>query len=229
MSYNNKPERPAVRQLDIDRIQMFTPAPGSDGERSSLNWQLTDFGTGYGFNPRITVWTRVPTDPEKRPIDAPLNSFSLEHLVQLLEETCVGEPGHQSSITCEVPNKDENGKRMQGNKIISRVVVGKDKEGRVWIAVLSENPDRPKLRFIFTTGLFHRLLHKDGTPYSEAEESVIGARSTIRILRTVLDKYPPIITEEAKAQQKEARESRTGGNGRAPQRPAVSDFEDITL
>ena len=221
--------------VEIDRLTMYTKAPGTENERSSLTWQVVDMGTGYGYNPRITVWTRVPTD-SKRPIDAPLNAHSMEMLLQLIEQVCDAEPGFQApALTCEVPMKDEStGERMKGFRVLSKVVVGKDKTGVVRIAVISADPERPQISFKFDTGMVHHLVHKDGSPYDEASCSILAARAAVRVLRNVFTKYLPLVTDQDRRMQKEFREKRMGGAQQRPQRQQntpvnAEGFEDITF
>lgn len=231
---SNENIRNNIVTIDIDRLTMYTKAPNTDNERSSLTWQMVNMGTGYGFNPRITVWTRVPND-SNRPIDAPLNAVSAELVLQMIEQACDGEPGFQApALTCEVPMKDEaTGERMKGFRITSRVVVGKDKNGIVRIAVISADPERPQISFKFETGMMHHLVHKDGTPYDESASSVLAARAAVRVLRNVFANYLPLITEEDKQKQKSFRDKRAGTN-QQPQRQQSTaikseGFEDITF
>lgn len=236
MSNENTPMNNIVT-VEIDRLTMYTKAPGTENERASLSWQMVNMGTGYGYNPRITVWTRVPND-SKRPIDAALNAHSAEMLLSLIEQVCDAEPGFQApAITCEVPMKDETtGERMKGYRVVSKVVVGKDKTGVVRIAVISGDPERPQISFKFETGMMHHLVHKDGSPYDEASCSVLAARAAVRVLRNVYAKYCPLITEQDKQTQKSFREQR---GGMQPQRPRQQQqqqtqvksegFEDITF
>lgn len=223
-----------IVNIDVDRVTLYTPAPGSENERASLGWQLTDFGSGSGFNPRIQVWTRVPTDPSKRPIEAALNSISFEYVMMLIEKACDAEPGFAEHVTCEIPNKDmDTGARLPGWKLVSKVVVGKDKEGCIRIAVISADEERPKLSFKFESGMLHHLAHKDGSRYSESDDSIMVAKATVRVLRNVMAKYPPLITPEHVAQRKNAKERRLAGAATAPRArvatTATTDFEDITF
>lgn len=232
---SNENNRNNIVTIDVDRLSMYAKAPGTENERSTLSWQMVNMGTGYGYNPRITVWTRVPTD-SNRPIDAPLNAHSGEMVLQLIEQACDAEPGFQApALTCEVPMKDETtGERMKGFRVTSRVVIGKDKNGIVRIAVISADQERPQISFKFETGMLHHLVHKDGSPLDESACSVLAARAAVRVLRNVFAHYLPIVTEQDKQMQKQMREKRTGGEQQKPQRQQSAaikseGFEDITF
>ena len=229
---NTPAQRRPITQHEIDRVQMYTPAPGADNERASLHWMLVDFNTGHGFNPRLTVWTRTPTDPEKRPIDAPMTAKVLEELLLVLDKTCDAPIDTQVQIQCKTPLKDpDSGKRLDGYKTTATIVVGKDKDALIWIAVVSDNPDRPKIKFVFDEGPMHTFVYKDGTRIPREELSIMSVKSTIRLVQNAMTRYPSIITDEMKQVQKETREAMRSGNGQGggQQRRPSTSFEDITL
>lgn len=233
-TYNNS-DRTPPSTVEIDRTQLYTTAPGTSTERSSLIWQMYNTNTGVGgWNPRITVWTRVPGDTEKLPIQAPLNAASTYALLSKLDEAIMAEPGFRATMTCEGNKYDPTTKeKLQGIHVLSKVHVGKDKEGCVWISVVSADESRPKIQFKFNLGNYHHFEHKDGTPYTEAELSVVAAKGVVQVLRDTLAKYIPLITDEQRKARADAREQRTGGNGGGykSQQPSKSkvDFEDITF
>lgn len=227
---STSPTTPSV--IEIDRVQMFTTAPGSENERSSLLWQMYNAGTGMGWNPRITVWTRVAGDDKKPPISAPMNVQSMHSLLDVIEEACKAEPGYRVGLTCEGNKYDPVTKdRIPGIHVLSKVLVGKDKDGCVWLSVISEDETRPRIQFKYGLGDYHHFEHKDGTRYTEAEISVVAAKASVRVLRNVLEKYVPYIDEATRKSRAEAREARKSRSSN-PSKPKVSmpsDFDDITF
>ena len=230
MSTNQTQVQPSV--VEIDRCQMYTSAPGNESERSSLLWQFYNANTGMGWNPRITVWSRVAGDDKKPPITAPMNVVSAHSLLDMIEKACDVEPGTRvGALTCEGFKYDQETKqRLPGKVVLSRVLVGKDKDGCVWISVISDDETRPRIQFKYSLGEYHHYEHKDGTRYTEAEMSVVVARATVRVLRNAMEKYLPYIDEAARKSRADAREARLNRN-KPKSAPTVytSGFDDITF
>lgn len=227
---------PAASVVEIDRCQMYTQAPGSENERSSLLWQFYNANTGMGWNPRITIWSRVQGDEKKLPISAPMNVVSMTALLDMIERACTLEPGERAgALTCEGNKYDPVSKdRLPGIHVLSRVLVGKDKEGCVWISVLSEDETRPRIQFKYGLGDYHHFIHADGTRYTEAEMSVVAAKAAVKVLREAIAKYLPYIDDEARKSRIDAREARrqrsSGAYAKAkPAASSLDNFDDITF
>lgn len=221
--------------VEVDRCQLYTPAPGSETERSSLLWQFYNSNTGMGWNPRITVWTRVAGEEKKPPITAAMNILSMHTLLDNIEKACSAEPGtRQGTLTCEGNKYDPATKeKLPGIHVLSRVLVGKDKDGCVWISVLSEDETRPRIQFKYGLGDYHHFEHKDGTRYTEAEMSVVAAKASVRVLRNAMEKYVPFIDDEVRKTRAEAREARKNNKPayrpKAPASVNTDGFDDITF
>lgn len=68
-----------------------------------------------------------------------------------------------------------NGQRSKDLKLDTKVIVGKDREGVVYLAVLSWDSSRPIVKFPVRPSQYTRLVHSDGSAYTEAEASCIYA------------------------------------------------------
>ena len=228
---STQPPTPSV--IDIDRCQLYTQAPGSETDRSSLLWQMYNANTGMGWNPRITVWTRVAGDEKKPPITAAMNIVSAHTLIDLIEQACSEEPGWRApALTCEGNKYDRDTKeKLPGIHVLSKVLVGKDKDGCVWISVLSDDDTRPRIQFKYGLGDYHHFEHRDGSRYTEAEMSVVAARACVRVLRDAFARYIPLVDDDARKSRAEAREARKArfSSNRGGGKAASSGFEDLTF
>lgn len=223
---------PQASTIEIDRCQMYTTAPGTESDRATLLWQFVNANTGMSWNPRITVWSRVPGDEKKPPIVAALNTISANTLLDKIEEACSAEPGTLvGKLTCEGYKYDQETKqRIPGKQVLSRVLVGKDKDGCVWLSVVSSDESRPRIQFKYSLGEYHHYEHKDGTRYTEAEMSIVVAKATVRVLRDAMSKYVSYIDDEARKNRTERMNRNKSGN-RPASAPAVNTagFDDITF
>ena len=219
--------------IDIERVTLFTPAPGTEGERSSMNFCV------YNGQPRITVWTRVPNDTDKGMINAAMNSLSMETLLGFMEKVIDGPNGSTERVGCEGNRYDPASKeKLPGRHHISTVVVGKDQEGVVWMSVVSAEEGRPKIQFKLGTVDWHFFQHKDGSRYTEAEMSCVVGKSMVRILREVYNRHIGLVNNEERQKRSEARKLRNEefqarkGGGSGGGKPAVSrsnEFDDLSF
>ena len=67
-----------------------------------------------------------------------------------------------------------------------RGALGKDNDGVVWISIIDKNKDRPRIKFFFGEDNFHRFIHGDGTPYTNAETSVLYAQGYVTMLQQMM-------------------------------------------
>lgn len=134
--------------------------------------------------PRLSVATNIPNDQNSGWINAPMDALTFMAFLAELEKVINGPSGEK----LEIVNKTG---RPGDTRIMSYTLVGKDNEGRVFISVTA--PDRPKIKFTFLPTEYHTIIHKDGTPYSEAELSVAFAKAwhslMVNLVPNVLNTY----------------------------------------
>lgn len=170
-------EKVVPRIQELNRYSMFTNAPGAEGKRSRLAFSIRD------NNPRITVYTNVPTDTVSYGIiAAPMNPETFFVMLDLLKKIAVGENGNKHKIDCFTQYKDKEGK-LQDRTLLSEVLIGKDDNGIVWISVVSGS--RPKIKFEFRISDFHKLYKADGHQFSESESSVLEALAKVKALESI--------------------------------------------
>lgn len=165
--------------------------------------------------PRIDVYTNVPNDKNNGNIRAAMDGPTFWALIELLKLALDKEPGFKVSV----PNKNYTWfqqKRSDEPVPVSTTVIGKDKEGVVFIALTAK--DRPLIMFKFLPSLFHTIMHGDGTPYSPAELSVVYARGFANGLPLLFASVADTHYQEPKP--KDAPTGGGGGGGYQNNRPA---------
>lgn len=188
---------PPRRKNGLDNIKLSLSAPNSKGKRASLNWQLIN------NNPRIVVYTNDPDDQIdygkiSAKLDAPI-FFAFMNLI----ENAINSSG-------EFKDKIENsnfswsgGKRAETPTVESSLLVGKDADGVVWVAVSA--PRRPQIKFSFLNPEFHNFIHKDGSPYTKGEVSVLMAKSYLDLMRLMMAQL--LVAEYVEPKPKEERQN----------------------
>lgn len=159
----------------------------------------------YKNNPRLIVKTNVPNDKDFGRITAALNTFTFMALLYLIDTIADGPVD-----TKEVLNNNSDyvaGRKFDSPVTVSKVMVGKSKEGIVWIAITAK--DRPMIKFEFQTDEWHFLSHADGTNWTEAESSVLYAHAWTNTARSLV----PLILKEEYVAPEFNDNGRGGGNG----------------
>lgn len=183
---DNNFQRPQRKKTALSNRKYSLTERNQDGKNANLNWDYQK------NNPSITVWTGVESDKanDNGKIVAAMDDIVVEGLFDLIERAAdFDTEGGTKDFRDKISNKNfifPGGKRSDAPVNVSETWVGKDKEGKVWISVLSFKQDRPKIRFYFKFSDFHTFVHGSGEAYSEAEASVVAARAYARKLRHVI-------------------------------------------
>ena len=161
----NNASQDTRKTVYLNRLSLYS-GDGRDAPR--LYWAIFD------GNPRIVVRTQDPNDKDNNygTIVAPMDPIIMSVLSDIIRQAADAEPGWRQKIT----NKStwHNGQKLQEPIRINDIIVGKDSEGCVYIALHEDN--RPNLRFLFGPSSFHYLIKNDGSPLSKAELSVLFAK-----------------------------------------------------
>lgn len=195
---------PPRKKVALDNNKLSMGAPNSKGKRAGLLWQLVN------NNPRIVVYTNDPDDQiDYGKITAALDAPTFFAFLQMIENAV------NAPVGTEFKDKIENsnftwggGKRSETPTVVSSLLVGKDPDGVIWIAVSA--PRRPQIKFPFMNPDFHNFFHRDGSPYEKAEVSALIAQSYIKLLRLLMAQL--LVTEYVEPKPKEDRNGGGGGN-----------------
>lgn len=165
--------------LEFPRATLYTPAPGVDNERSSLNWSTLN------GQPRVTVWTRVD-DKEKGPIQAGIGHEYIQGILGAAEE--LYRSGKIDTIAFDNMKNNPGEDGRAGERVISSTLMfGRDEEGVCFVSLTSNDDSRPRIIFPFTGFVWHKPRRKSG-PIPASELSTIQAVSMISYLRDCFSK-----------------------------------------
>lgn len=192
---------PPRRKIALDNNKLSLSAPNSKGKKAGLLWQLIN------NNPRIVVYTNDPDDQvDYGKITAALDSPTFFAFLRLIEQAITAEKGYKEKID-NLNYTWGGGKRSDTPTVVSSLLVGKDDDGVIWIAVSA--PRRPQIKFPFMNPEFHNFIHRDGTPYEKAEVSALMAAAYVDFLRPMLANL--MVSEYVEPKPKDDR----GGNNRS--------------
>lgn len=196
-------------------------------------------------NPRIDVYTNKPDDKNRGQITAKMDAPTMYVLLELIKSLFDAPPKTQYAIKNLRPG--ENKEKIHD----TTTVVGKDDQGRIYIAVLSADPERPKVNFLFGMAHYHTLAAGNGVKLTEGEISVFAARAWCNLIKELMinvmtDNYTEPPPRENKYGNKGGGggnnnwKNRQGGGGgsnwqQRPQRQepetetAFGDFDDLPM
>lgn len=131
--------RPPPKKHAINEKKLQLHQLNESGKSATLKFNVNK---NY---PRIDVYTNDDNDPKKsEPIRAAMDQPSFYMFLQLLEAAANSKEAMEHTIE----NKGHTffgGKRSEKAEVISRLTVGKNDSGVVWISVIAKN--RPKIKF----------------------------------------------------------------------------------
>lgn len=157
-------------------------------------------------NPRIDVWTGVASEKDGGLIRATLDDIWLKVFLDKIDELCNPASANDVAFIIECKNHTwQNNKRSAEPVVLARIVAGRDKDGRVYVSVLSNDPSRSKVRFLFGNSWYNSLSHKS-EKLTDAQISWVVAKSWVETVR----QYYNLIAVEG--YEHKTRDGGKGGN-----------------
>lgn len=198
---NRNPAQAAPNALSEFKLRLTAPPQQGSTKKAALSMGV------WKNNPRLIVRTNVPNDKDYGKITAALNTFTFMALLHLLDKIADG-----PNDVKEVLNNNSDfvaGRKYDAPITVSKVMLGKSKEGVIWIAVTAK--DRPMIKFEFQSDEWHFLSHADGTNWTESESSVLYTHAWTNTARALV---PLILKEEYMAPEfNDNRGGQQGGGG----------------
>lgn len=204
---------------DISRFTLWADSPSEDGKRARF---VLSFRDG---NPRFVVYTGgVGKDSI---LNFPCDSVHMSAVMVQLKN--IAKSPNEDQKTCgSLAPVYENDKPTKEKKELARLMIGKMKDGMVYIGVVSEG--KPKIVFPFKPSDFHvfRNANKEIMQPAELSKDLAIGFATI-----VLNAIPIIMIEYTKQEYDDGprkptsitSNGKTGGAKSAP--PQFADLDDI--
>lgn len=182
-NYNQQGQgnRPAFKPSILNEFRMRLVGPVLNGaERAAgLTFRVKR------NRPVITVMTNLPNDKNRGIIEAELDNPSFEVFLDMLEKAGTLEPGTKQGIKC-LDYPFTQGGRSRELKPQAQVIVGREQDGTVFIAVVSWDSTRPVIRFPVRPSLFQQFIKSDGSIMDEPTASLLYAPAWSRVLRNLV-------------------------------------------
>lgn len=182
----NNGQRPERKKnaFNNTKLTLSAPCPTAKGKYSTLGFEF------HNNNPAIVVRTNDPADMDPSRnygrIMANMDTPAFFAFITNLKEA-IAAPG-EFKRKCENHNHDYvNGRRSEEIIHISDLWVGKDKDGCVYLSVLSKKDDRAVIKFVFgpSDQRWHKYFHGDGQPFTKGDLSMLYAKAWTAILGEV--------------------------------------------
>lgn len=191
MAKPNFPKREKT-VLDDNVLKLYAEKLPEGTGRPAFSWYFQN------NNPRIDVYTNMPNDPDNGKIRADIGINVAYEILCELEDLSESTTDEEYNARWENHGRTWNRAENRSNKELSpksNIVVGRDKKGRIYIALLSVGGDRPKIRFYFGENIY-RKLYINGQPASDAELSRRAVRGWLKSIEHLLPIIAAINWEE---------------------------------
>ena len=167
--------------LELDKLALYTKPASPEDKTAKLIWSVV-FN-----NPRITVYTNkkeaMNKDNDWGRIIARLDimvAFSIIEALKAIGDKENGERVVIKNMNYPIVNNTRSDTAMHVNDII----VGKDKEGIVWLSVIQEG--KPNIKFNIGLSDYHEFYHGDGSAYTPSEVSILATKAYTNILEKMM-------------------------------------------
>lgn len=177
--------------------QQNFPAPILNIFSVMSNWMFADpvegsqkrpnlrFGV-YGNVPRVTVKTNVQGDMNNGKIDFNMDLGTFAVAMAYLRKLTEGVPDTPNEMKLIYQDDFVAGKKLDRVMTLSTLVIGKATDGRIYIAVLSSQQSRPRIRFFFGPTKYHGIQNGDGSMLSVEAMSVAYANGFARTVEPLI-------------------------------------------
>ena len=227
MADNNFRRPPRKKNvLDETKFRLSADPVSGSKRRPSLAFSVVK------NNPRIDVYTNVEGDKNNGNIRAAMDGPVFFALLALINKAIEAEPNTRYVIQNKNQKWFGQGKKSDAPVNLSDTLAGKDAEGRIFISVIDkEDNSRPKIKFIFSSGYWHDLYHGNGTPFTEAEDSVLAATAFVEMLKGLIpvvaaNEYePPAPRDQQGGQGNKGYNNQGGGNSYGGQSQSSSNID----
>lgn len=169
MSQQNFPA-PVLNIFSVMSNWMFADPVDGGTKRPSIR-----FGV-YGNVPRITVKTNVQGDMNNGKIDFNMDLATFAVGMAYLNDLAEGKEGVANELKLEYQDDFVAGKKLDRVMTLATWVIGKATDGRIYMAVISSQASRPRIRFFFGPTKYHNLKSGDGSPLDAGKMSAAYAR-----------------------------------------------------
>lgn len=181
----------------MSQQQQNFPAPILNIFSVMSNWMFADpvegstkrpnlrFGV-YGNVPRITVKTNQQGDLNNGKIDFNMDLGTFAVAMGYLRKLTENVPDTPNELKLIYQDDFVAGKKLDRVMTLSTLVIGKATDGRIYIAVLSSQQSRPRIRFFFGPTKYHGIQNGDGSMLSAEAMSVAYANGFARSVEPLI-------------------------------------------
>jgi len=166
------------------------PAPTLNVFSVMSNWMFADPVDGaqkrpsmrvgvFGNVPRITVKTNLPNDLNHGKIDFNMDLATFAVGMAYLQDLVEGKDVPQEQ-KFEYQDDFVAGKKLDKIITLATWVIGKAADGRIYMAVISSQAQRPRIRFFFGPTKYHNIKNGDGSQVGADLISAAYARGFAR-------------------------------------------------
>lgn len=194
------------------KLHLSAPAQPNAEERNGWKMQPRCVPSVYDNQPRFTVYTGVVNDMNNGRIEANMDGPTMFALLQGIRDVA-----EKKIEGFRIENRNftfSKSGRSDKPLLISTTVVGIDKDGCMYMAILAYKEDRPRIQFRFGPTEFHCMLDTSGNPVDIGTQSRLFAHGWANMMEQFFARVMSVeyISYEDIKKRKEANARNRGGN-----------------
>lgn len=171
-------EKPRKNLFNNSKIKLSAPNPNSKGKWAGLQFDV------WNNNPRIVLNTNDPAMQSRSygRFTAAMEPVTFMAFITLLERAVTNKETNKAFVEVHVKPK---GSDMNAAPVHSAdVVVGRDADGAVFIALAIKEEGWPMIKFVFgpPDHRFHKVRASTGEPFTKTETSDLYATAYVKLL-----------------------------------------------
>lgn len=186
-NYQSSAPKPAKTILEDPKLRLTARplVPGSKPPSLHLGF--------WNNNPQLVVYPNAdPNNSNTSVISAHMDMPTLGFLEKLLRHVVTdAKPGSKFTVANkrDIPKEKRTDPKVT-KEIVSETLLGKDEDGRIWIAVNSKlKSNAPKVKFFFQLPLYHDCMGNEQADLSPALKSQLSALAWCDLMHSISTQY----------------------------------------
>lgn len=190
----------------LDEFKLRLSCPPVQGAQKPGSWAISLVSN----NPRIDVYTNVPNDKYNGNIRGAMDMPTFYTLIELMREAVKLEDNQVLKLQ-NLNHTFFEGKRSDHPKLVSTTLVGRDKDGVLFLACVAK--DRPYLKFSMLPSNYHVMIGTNGEPMEKREASNFYLKGYANMLENMMGAVAVKEYQEPVKKDGQGGGQRQGGGG----------------
>lgn len=206
MSGQQRFQAPPRPKNALDEFKLRLSCPPVQGANKPGSWAISLVAN----NPRIDVYTNVPNDKNNGNIRGAMDMPTFYLLIEMMRKAITLEDNQVLKLQ-NLNHVFFGGERSAEPKLVSTTLVGRDKDGVLFLACVAK--DRPYLKFSMLPSNYHVMIDVNGEPMNKRDASNYFLAGYANMLENMMAATAAVNYTEPKPKDGNNNRGNGGGGG----------------